>query len=372
MTLRRRVASLMAPFLVAAPLGLMVAEGGLRMGLLASDSNLPMVRIGNRKADARGDIRPGTLVLLCYPSNYRGYFKLDLADPGTLSHYQSLGMRNLHKALPRLHFVVEQPFNSQAYLGPEFPEKKAGITRVVIMGDSFNMGWGLRLEDRVSDRLEVLLNRNQARRYEVLNAAIPSGDFPALYYKFRDVLSLKPDILIMGMTLNDTVKRPELAQPPLESSPLVMVHPANGPGSGGFFDLRILALLRKAGRERRDTQTMIEWYRRLGSDENSSGIVVTRHYLREMDATLKQRGGRFILALWPLFVPWDGGYPFKEIHEHNAAFAQARGIEFVDLLPALITRTAPELWVHPVDRHPNEVASALAAERLAAAILQTP
>jgi hypothetical protein len=174
------------------------------------------------------------------------------------------------------------------------------------------------------------------------------------------------------MTLNDTMKKPDLAQPPLESSPLVMVRRADEPGAGGFPGLRIAALLRKAVQDRRDTQTMIEWYRRLGSDENGTGIVATRQYIREMDATLRHRGGRFILALWPLLVPWDDGYPLREIHEHNAGFAQARSIEFVDLLPALMTRKAPELWVHPVDRHPNEVASALAAQRLAAAILRTP
>ena len=45
---------------------------------------------------------------------------------------------------------------------------------------------------------------------------------------------------------------------------------------------------------------MIDWYKELGSDQNTTGIVVTRQYIREMDETVKHRGGRFILALWPL------------------------------------------------------------------------
>jgi lysophospholipase L1-like esterase len=365
----RRVAGFLAPFVIALPLALVLVEGALRAGLLGSGPNLPMIRIANKKADGKGNIRPGSLVLLCYPSNYRGYFKIDLANPATLAYYESVGMRNLDKALPKRRFAVEQPFNSQVYLGPEFKAKREGITRVVIMGDSFNMGWGLRLEDRVSDRLEALLNKG-GERYEVLNAGIPSGDFPELYYKYRDLLPLKPDILILGMTLNDTLRSPELANPPLETSPLVMTRRVEDSSGLGFFDLRIGAMLRKFEKDRADTRIMIDWYKALGSDRNSTGIVATRQYIREMDQTLKHRGGRFILALWPLLVPWDEGYPFHEIHERTAGFAKDRGIEFADLLPPLLTRKAPDLWVHPVDRHPNEVASALAAERLARAILE--
>lgn len=365
----RRVAGLAAPFFIAAPLAFVLVEGALRLGLFGGERNVPMVRIANKKGDARGDIRPGSLVLLCYPTNYRGYFRIDLADPKTLAHYESIGMRGLDKALPLRPFAVEQPFNSRVFLGPEFKEKREGITRVVIMGDSFNMGWGLRLEDRVSDRLEVLLNRGGPGRYEVLNAGIPSGDFPKLYYQWREILGLKPDILIFGMTLNDTLREPELAQPPLESSPLVMVRRADPALGGGFFDLRIRALVQKIRQDRLDSRVMIDWYRALGSDRNAASIVATRQYIKEMDSTARHRGGRFILALWPLLVPWDEGYPFQEIHDRTAGFAKDRGIEFVDLLPPLLSRKAPDLWVHPVDRHPNEVASALAAERLAKAIL---
>lgn len=368
----RRIAQLCAAFLVAAPLALILVEGALRLGVFNSEKNLPMVRIANKKGDAKGGIRPGSLVLLCYPSNYRGYFKIDLADPKTFAYYESIAMRNMDKALPSRRFAVEQQFNSGVYLGPEFPEKRPDVVRVVIMGDSFNMGWGLRPGDRVSDRLQVLLDRKIPNHYEVLNAAtgIPDSDFPFMYYKFREILPLKPDILVLGITPNYMIRKPELATPPVGSSPLVMFRGTEEAPKLGFFDLRIRALMRKAEQDRLNTRLMIDWYKELGSDRNSTGIVVSRQYIREMDETVKHRGGRFILAFWPLLIPWDEGYPLQETHDRTAAFASARGIEFVDFLPALLTRRAPELWVHPVDRHPNEVASALAAERLAKAILQ--
>ncbi len=368
----RRVAERMAPFLIALPLAVLLVEGALRLGLSGSEVGLPVVRISDRNSDPEGRISPGSRLLLCYPTNYRGYFRIDLADPATRQHYESLGMRKMDKALPLRHFAVEQLYNSLAYLAPEFGEKRDGTTRVVLMGDSFNMGWGLRPEDRVSERLQALLDREAPGRYEVLNAGLPGADFPELYDRFPKVLALRPDVLVLGMTLNDTIRRQRFAQPPLETSPLVMVRRTGDASGLGFFDLRLVALVRKLRQDRLDTETMIEWYKALGSDLNAKGIVATRRYIREMDATLKQGGGRFILALWPLLVPWDHGYPFREIHESTAGFATDRGIEFVDLLPPLLSRKAPELWVHPVDRHPNEVASALAAERLAAAILSRP
>jgi hypothetical protein len=48
-----------------------------------------------------------------------------------------------------------------------------------------------------------------------------------------------------------------------------------------------------------------------------------------------------------------------------AAFLDSAGIARHDLLPALRGRTDESLWVHPVDRHPNEIAHRLAAESLA-------
>ena len=70
-----------------------------------------------------------------------------------------------------------------------------------------------------------------------------------MYYKFREILPLRPDILVLGMTPNYTIRKPELANPPVGTSPLVMFRGAEEAEPRlGFFDLRIRALIRKADR----------------------------------------------------------------------------------------------------------------------------
>jgi hypothetical protein len=64
-------------------------------------------------------------------------------------------------------------------------------------------------------------------------------------------------------------------------------------------------------------------------------------------------------------VGLDGSYPFADASREIANVLAAAGIPQHDLMSALGRRTAESLWVHPVDRHPNEVAHRLAAESLA-------
>jgi hypothetical protein len=48
------------------------------------------------------------------------------------------------------------------------------------------------------------------------------------------------------------------------------------------------------------------------------------------------------------------------------------GGKALDLLPAFHGRSATELWVHPTDQHPNEVAHRIAAKKLAEFLAQDP
>jgi hypothetical protein len=64
-------------------------------------------------------------------------------------------------------------------------------------------------------------------------------------------------------------------------------------------------------------------------------------------------------------VGLEGGYPFAPIHETIRRFCLQAGIAHHDLLPVFRGRRSETFWVHPVDRHPNEIAHRLAAEDLA-------
>ena len=91
-------------------------------------------------------------------------------------------------------------------------------------------------------------------------------------------------------------------------------------------------------------------------------------HIREMHRRLQARGGRLLLATWPVLTGLEGDYPFLDVHEAIGLFCHRAGIPWLDLLPALQGQATSALWVHPIDAHPNEIAHRLVADRLAPAV----
>jgi hypothetical protein len=106
------------------------------------------------------------------------------------------------------------------------------------------------------------------------------------------------------------------------------------------------------------------WYLDMWSDANAEGRDRTFGYIREMNRRLQERGARLLVAPWPLFVGLERAYPFQPIHDTIARFCLQSGVAHHDLLPVFVGQRSEQFWVHPVDRHPNEIAHRMAAEDL--------
>ena len=76
-----------------------------------------------------------------------------------------------------------------------------------------------------------------------------------------------------------------------------------------------------------------------------------------------------VVVVFPFFVELDGAYPFQSIHDHLRSFCDEAAIDCVDLRDHLHDYRGPELWVHPTDQHPNEIAHAIAARVIGEHIL---
>jgi hypothetical protein len=133
-------------------------------------------------------------------------------------------------------------------------------------------------------------------------------------------------------------------------------------------DSRLLAFLRDRIETYRVGRDTTQWYRDMYGEPNREGWQRTQELLREMNRRAQARGGRFLIASWPLLVGLEGRYPFADVSDTIARFCLSAGIARHDLLPALAGRPAESLWVHPVDHHPNEIAHRLAAESLVAPV----
>jgi len=100
--------------------------------------------------------------------------------------------------------------------------------------------------------------------------------------------------------------------------------------------------------------------------QSFTGDNLTRHMdmLSRLDAQVKADGGVLVTAVLPLLYDFEA-YPFEDIHSAIAQAGSDRGLNIVDLKPALSSRPANELWVHPTDHHPNEVAHRIVGTAIA-------
>lgn len=96
--------------------------------------------------------------------------------------------------------------NSRGLREEELPlAKPPGTYRVLVLGDSTALGFGVPVEARFSDRLEALLNRARPSvRFEVINAGVPGYSlYNAWAYFRREGVRFDPDLVIVETNFND-------------------------------------------------------------------------------------------------------------------------------------------------------------------------
>lgn len=126
-----------------------------------------------------------------------------------VEHDADRGWRNVPNAegdFSTDEYDVHLEYNSRGIRGPErSPEKPAGTSRVVVLGDSFIEGYSVPREKRVSEVLEELLAaRDPSRRWEViaLGTAGYSTDQELLWLE-SEGLRYHPDVVVDMFYMND-------------------------------------------------------------------------------------------------------------------------------------------------------------------------
>ncbi len=99
--------------------------------------------------------------------------------------------------------------NSLGLRDREYGEKKEGVFRVLLLGDSFSVSHGLPIEDSLSQQMErglqeVVDSDGINLKIEVINAAV-GGYSPYNYWKAyrRWAPTLKPDVVVVGLSPDD-------------------------------------------------------------------------------------------------------------------------------------------------------------------------
>jgi hypothetical protein len=280
---------------------------------------------------------------------------------------------------PRGYFgprcTVEHGTNSAGFRGAELAApKSAGTFRIAFLGDSFTFGEGVRDADTFCEQAARLLQEScgpSAPRFEGLNFGVGGHNTTqSLYVLQRFALPAEPDLVVLGFVLND-------AEPPLlrwnERQQRVVRRKVEDdfleaagqprPPASPLYRLRTAQVAWRLLAGRRRTGHTVEHYRALYAP-GAEGWSASRDALRAIAALCRERGIPCYVVCFPILLHLDQDYPFAELHAEVGRAAGAAGAVFVDLLPAFRGREAAELWVHPTDQHPNEVAHAIAARAL--------
>lgn len=253
------------------------------------------------------------------------------------------------------HGAVEITTNRLGFRDDEFAVEKAdGQFRILAVGDSFTYGLGVPLELTWPQLVEDEL-ASDGRDVEVINAGCPNtGPVDYLDWFRRDGVRFDPDLVIVGLCLNDmSAEVPMLAYP----TPTI-----DTPWLGGFSMLlnhiqREIAQ-RELMRETRDYGAAVR--------ANPTEWHASQAALLELKRLAEEHGAKFVLAVQPMVSQLGELYPYASLHEMVAEFCDEHAIETVDLLPAFRGRNERDLWVHPIDQHPNHIGHALIARDLVA------
>ena len=338
---------------------LVLAEGALRVAGFRPERHQTRIRLTNA-ADL--GVRANALVLDCYPSDPAGSFDVDLADAAVRRRYEAAGVHGLERTAEFPH-ALEFRYNSRGFRGPEFPARRPGVRRLVVVGDSFTEGQGAREADTYVRQLEVLLNAREPGSWEVLNLGWRALDLPKLRETLDAALDLDPDVALFGMVLNDGERSAAFdRQWPVLNDWIMVRRP---PESPSLLRPRLLSFVRDRLETSRIARDTTRWYRDMYGPANAEGWQRTREDLRAMQQEARRRDVPLLVALWPLLVGLERDYPFAEVHEKIGRVCERSAIPFVDLLPVLRGRASSSLWAHPADWHPNALAHRLVAEAIA-------
>jgi len=259
---------------------------------------------------------------------------------------------------------VEYRINSLGFRDEEFErDKPEGELRVLALGDSFTFGLGVQQDAVWTEVLEDRLAAVRDAAVQVVNAGFACGALPGHYAPWLEGvgLSLLPDLVIVGLCLNDMGQIPMMAYNFAGTS--------ENAGPSALWDLVQDTLGRRqveqavADKLSDPTAKQFDFGRIVEQDPRTWDA--TMKALVRMHKQTEQRGVRFIVAVFPMLSRLSSDYPYAPLHDMVKQRCGAAGIEVIDLAAPFMGLQDLDLWAHPTDQHPNDVGQAKLGDGIA-------
>jgi lysophospholipase L1-like esterase len=227
--------------------------------------------------------------------------------------------------------------------------------RILFLGSSITLGWGVKEEDTVSARVQQIL-RQQDPNVEVLNGGV--GNYNAERYVERFMTELKdldPTDIVVQCFVRDAEQ-------------------LDAGGGNALLRNSELAVTLWIALDRLKSKTgetaLVQHYADLYRDDQP-GFIAMKNSLRELADYAKAHNIRIYLAMTP-DVHDLKNYQLGFVHERVKRIAEQDGYRFIDLLPAFGALSPEQVWAMPGDPHPNALGHALMAKAIAPALALPP
>lgn len=261
---------------------------------------------------------------------------------------------------------VDYRINGEGFRGPAVAGKRPGVKRVAVFGDSIVFGYWVAEADSFPAQLETLLGP----RVEALNLGVPGYNLDQEVENLRSrVDSLQPDMVVFGFCLNDlegllsfeyglTQARREARSGPRRALETLL----SASRFAAWIEYRLT--------EREARARFAEARNPLGGELYEVDAKTLDAHLDAgfgtLAATLKPRGIKAAVAIFPILGNKFENYPYAALHGQVAAAAARAGLLAIDMLPCFATYPFRDVRVDVV--HPNPMGHRVAAHAAADAI----
>jgi lysophospholipase L1-like esterase len=229
--------------------------------------------------------------------------------------------------------------NSQGWRDLEDFSEDSNATKILLLGDSITLGWGVEYNQTYPQLIEQELKKRG--NFEVINLGVGNYNTRLELESFKRNLNLKPALIVLGYYIND-IEQVSPARPFFGFSYIYM-----------FFWDRLTRI------KYQRMNNLENYYTSLYSNE--SLINETRQYLEEIINLSKVP---VIIANIPEFHQFED-YPFGYVGEFLKGVAEQNPkVHYIDLLPLFVNFTPQEIWVSAEDPHPNALGHMLIARQI--------
>lgn len=242
---------------------------------------------------------------------------------------------------------VQINLNEAGLRGPPLREPRPGERRILFLGGSITLGWGVPEDQTVEMQLQEML-RGAGDRVQVLNGGV--GNYNAVRYVsrfFKEMTGLHPTDIVVQYFLRDA------EQLTGESNNFLL---RNSEMAVTLW-IAYHRLVDKQGEA-----SLVDHYRQV-YEPSSAGFLAMKQKLEDLARYAKEHNIRLYMAMTP-DIHNLVDYKFKFIHAQMRHIAEQDGYRFIDLLPALLGRSPEELYAMPGDPHPNALGHKLMAQAI--------